>query len=105
MPDRRTSPPTTAERLGRMLVVVPYLVRHPGTSVAEAATEAGLAVEDRIELTLGGDGELVAAAQAFEEQVGAETLAVSIAYGDADQGQPATIEGRELRVGVVRAGG
>lgn len=29
--------PTTAERLGRMLVIVPYLVRHPGTDVAEAA--------------------------------------------------------------------
>ena len=38
MPERRTSPPTTAERLGRMLVVVPYLVRHPGTSVADAAS-------------------------------------------------------------------
>ena len=33
MPERRDVAPTTAERLGRMLVVVPYLVRHPGTSV------------------------------------------------------------------------
>ena len=38
MPERRAAPPTTAERLGRMLVVVPYLVRHPGTSVTEASS-------------------------------------------------------------------
>ena len=37
MPERRGVVPTTAERLGRMLVVVPYLVRHPGTSVTEAS--------------------------------------------------------------------
>lgn len=29
--------PTTAERLGRMLVIVPYLVRHPGTRLEAAA--------------------------------------------------------------------
>ncbi len=28
----RASPPKTAERLGRMLVIVPYLVQHPGSS-------------------------------------------------------------------------
>lgn len=28
---------TTAERLGRMLVIVPYLVQHPGTTLDEAA--------------------------------------------------------------------
>ena len=33
----RVSPPKTAERLGRMLVVVPYLVQHPGSSIAEVA--------------------------------------------------------------------
>jgi proteasome accessory factor C len=37
MPERRRSP-TTAERLGRMLVIVPYLIQHPGTSVAAAST-------------------------------------------------------------------
>jgi proteasome accessory factor C len=36
MPDRRRSP-TTAERLGRMLVIVPYLVQHPGTSLTDAS--------------------------------------------------------------------
>ena len=34
----RASPPKTAERLGRMLVIVPYLVQHPGSSIADVAT-------------------------------------------------------------------
>jgi proteasome accessory factor C len=39
MPDTpRTSPPKTADRLGRMLVIVPYLVRHPGSSLAEVGS-------------------------------------------------------------------
>jgi len=33
----RRTPPKAAERLRRLLVVVPYLVRHPGTGVSEAA--------------------------------------------------------------------
>lgn len=37
MPDRR-KPPTTAERLGAMLAIVPYLVKHPGTTIEDAAT-------------------------------------------------------------------
>lgn len=38
MPDRRrASPPRTADRLGRMLVIVPYLVRHQGASVGDVA--------------------------------------------------------------------
>ncbi|MEX0984216.1 MAG: WYL domain-containing protein [Actinomycetota bacterium] len=37
MPERKRTVPTTAERLGRILVVVPYLVKHPGTTLGEAA--------------------------------------------------------------------
>src|SRR5207247_7270835 len=37
MPERLRSP-TTAERLGRMLVIVPYLVQHPGTGLEAAST-------------------------------------------------------------------
>ena len=32
----------TSERLGRLLVIVPYLVRHPGTTLAEAARVFGV---------------------------------------------------------------
>ena len=41
MPELRRSA-TTAERLGRMLVIVPYLVQHPGTSLASAAEIFGV---------------------------------------------------------------
>lgn len=38
MPEgRRASPPRTADRLGRMLVIVPYVVRHPGTALGDVA--------------------------------------------------------------------
>lgn len=41
MPERRRSA-TTAERLGRMLVIVPYLVQHPGTTLDEASALFGV---------------------------------------------------------------
>jgi proteasome accessory factor C len=40
--ERRRSVPKTSERLGHMLVVVPYLVQHPGTSLPEVAALFGL---------------------------------------------------------------
>lgn len=43
MPEgRRRKAATTAERLGRMLVVVPYLVQHPGTSLSDASALFGV---------------------------------------------------------------
>ena len=81
------------------------LAREVVHAVQNARKQAGLAVEDRIELTLGGADELVDAARAFEQQVAAETLAVSVAYGDSAYGQPASIEGRELSIAVARVGG
>jgi proteasome accessory factor C len=42
MPDRRRAPSRTSERLGRMLTVVPYLVRHDGTRLDEAADLFGV---------------------------------------------------------------
>jgi proteasome accessory factor C len=37
VPDRTRSVPKTAERLGRMLAIVPYLVQHPGSALGEVA--------------------------------------------------------------------
>ena len=37
MADRKGRPPRTAERLGRMLVIVPYVVQHPGSELSEVA--------------------------------------------------------------------
>ncbi|HEY8018124.1 MAG TPA: WYL domain-containing protein [Actinomycetota bacterium] len=46
MPDRpRRGAPKTADRLGQMLVVVPYLVQHPGSRLGEVAALFGMASE------------------------------------------------------------
>ena len=42
MPGEGRRATRTSERLGRLLVVVPYLVRHPGTTLAEAARVFGV---------------------------------------------------------------
>ena len=68
-----------------------------------ARKAAGLRVEDRISLTLTGDAELLEAARAHEPYVTGETLATALAY-DGAGGEPTEIEGRELRIGVERAG-
>jgi isoleucyl-tRNA synthetase len=74
-------------------------------AVQNARKATGLAVEDRIALTLGGDESLLDVARAFEEHVAGETLAVRVAYDGEDAGgEPARIEGRELRIGVARTG-
>jgi isoleucyl-tRNA synthetase len=79
------------------------LAREVVHAVQAARKAAGLNVEDRISLTLGGDDELLAAARAHEGYVAGETLATALDYDGADGGQPATIEGRELRIAVAPA--
>ena len=88
-------------------------------AVQNARKEAGLDVEDRIALALGGDAGLLEAVRAHEGYVTGETLATSLQLmragektsvpshettGDgADAAARADIEGRELRITVVRA--
>ena len=79
------------------------LAREVVHAVQATRKAAGLKVEDRISLTLGGDPELIQAARAYETYVTGETLATSVAYDGAEAGEPADIEGRELRVAVARA--
>ncbi len=79
------------------------LAREVVHAIQNARKAAGLAVEDRIALTLGGDDVLLAAARAHEPYVTGETLATRVEYLDNGAGQPATIEGRELRIAVARA--
>ena len=78
------------------------LAREVVHAVQNARKYAGLEVEDRIELRLGGDDELLAAAREYERYVSGETLARSVAYGDGDDANAATIEGRELLIGLAR---
>jgi proteasome accessory factor C len=46
MPERRrAAPPRTADRLVRMLLIVPYLVQHPGSELGEVASAYGVKPE------------------------------------------------------------
>ena len=71
-------------------------------AVQAARKDAGLDVEDRIALTLGGDGELLEAARAHEEYVSRETLATSLVIDGHEGGASAEIEGRRLLIAVER---
>jgi isoleucyl-tRNA synthetase len=79
------------------------LAREIVHAVQNARKAAGLQVEDRIELALGGDAELLAAARDHEAYIAQETLARSVGY-DADSGTEAAIEGRRLIVSLRRVG-
>jgi isoleucyl-tRNA synthetase len=77
------------------------LAREVVHAVQAARKNAGLHVEDRISLGLGGDPELIDAARIHEGYVARETLALSTAY-DTPDGEVFEIEGRELRISVER---
>ena len=78
------------------------LAREVVHAVQAARKGAGLNVEDRIALRLGADDELTEAVRAHESYVSAETLATSLDL-DAADGEPATIEGHELRISVEKS--
>jgi isoleucyl-tRNA synthetase len=79
------------------------LAREIVHAVQIARKEAGLEITDRIDLTLGGDPELIAAAEAHQTYLAAEVLATSMAYdGDAD-GTSTQIDGRSLSISVSRS--
>jgi isoleucyl-tRNA synthetase len=81
------------------------LAREIVHAVQNARKDAGLAVEDRIELVLGGDEKLLAAARAHEEHIAAETLASELAIDTATtDGSEARIEGQELRIKLEKSG-
>ena len=70
-------------------------------AIQNARKATGLAVEDRIALTLGGDEDLLDVARAFEAHVAGETLAVEVVYdgdgvgrGGAHRGPRAAHRGR-----------
>jgi isoleucyl-tRNA synthetase len=79
------------------------LAREIVHAVQGARKAAGLAVEDRISLVLGGDEELLGAARVHEGYLAGEVLAVSVAFDGASSGTSASIDGRELRIAVARA--
>ena len=70
-------------------------------AVQNARKQSGLDVSDRIELRLGGDAELLEAAREHQSYIAGETLAAGVDYdGPGPDAIAATIDGRELRIGV-----
>src|SRR4051794_22349388 len=80
------------------------LAREIVHAVQNARRDAGLDVTDRIELVLGGDAELLEAARAHESYLAGETLATAVSYDGEVAGAATEIEGRDLRIGLERAG-
>jgi isoleucyl-tRNA synthetase len=80
------------------------LAREAVHAVQGARKSAGLNVEDRIALELGGSAELLDAVRAHEDYVAGETLAVATSYDGAD-GERASIDGLELLIRVERTTG
>ncbi|HWK26544.1 MAG TPA: isoleucine--tRNA ligase [Solirubrobacter sp.] len=74
------------------------LAREIVHAIQNARKGAGLQVEDRIELALGGDAELLDAARAHQAYVARETLATAVGYDGG--GEPVQIEGRDLTIAV-----
>jgi isoleucyl-tRNA synthetase len=77
------------------------LAREVVHAIQAARKSAGLNVEDRISLTLGGDEELLEAVRAHETYVTGETLATNLSY-DGATGAAAEIEGKALTIAVER---
>jgi isoleucyl-tRNA synthetase len=79
------------------------LAREVVHAVQAARKDAGLNVEDRIALRLGGDEKLLEAARSHEDYVAGETLATEVSYDGARSGAAeAKIEGLRLLISVSR---
>jgi isoleucyl-tRNA synthetase len=79
------------------------LAREIVHAIQAARKGAGLQVEDRIVLVLGGADELLEAAGEHEAYVARETLAVSVSYDGAADVEPVSIEGLALHIAVQKA--
>ncbi len=77
------------------------LAREIVHAVQNARKAAGLDISDRIELRLGGDDDLLAAARAHEPYIAGEVLATAVAY-DAAEIAPVRVDGRDLRIALSR---
>jgi isoleucyl-tRNA synthetase len=78
------------------------LAREIVHAVQIARKDAGLEITDRIALTLTGDDDLLAAAQAHQDYLAKEVLATTVSYDGSDDGATAKIDGKELSIGVTR---
>ena len=79
------------------------LAREIVHAIQNARKSAGLQVEDRISLLLGGASELLEAAREHQDYVARETLATSVDFDGAHGVEPVKIEGHPLHIAVTRA--
>ncbi len=77
------------------------LAREIVHAVQNARKAAGFDISDRIELSLGGDEELLVAAHEHELYVTGEVLATSVSY-DAAESAPVRVDGRDLHIHVAK---
>jgi isoleucyl-tRNA synthetase len=77
------------------------LAREIVHAVQNARKAAGLDISDRIELSLGGDEELLTAAREHEPYVTGEVLATAVSYDAADSA-PVPFDGRDLHIRVAK---
>lgn len=82
------------------------LAREIVHAVQNVRKDSGLAVEDRIELQLGGDESLLAAAREHQQYLADETLATVLEIGTApeDDGALVQIESLDLRIKLAKQG-
>ncbi|MGI8802494.1 MAG: isoleucine--tRNA ligase [Solirubrobacteraceae bacterium] len=79
------------------------LAREIVHAVQAARKAAGLDVVDRISLALGGDPDLLAAARDHDDYIAGETLATALSIDGIRDGEPVTVDGRELVIALRRA--
>ncbi|MFM9164105.1 MAG: isoleucine--tRNA ligase [Solirubrobacterales bacterium] len=79
------------------------LAREVVHAIQNARKAAGLAVEDRISLTLGGDAELLDVVREHEELVAGEALATEVTLAADAAGEATAIDGRDLVIAVEKA--
>jgi isoleucyl-tRNA synthetase len=79
------------------------LAREIVHAVQNARKAAGLKITDRIDLTLAGDPDLLAAAQAHQDYLTNEVLAISVSFDGESNDAVAKIDGRDLKIRVSRA--
>jgi isoleucyl-tRNA synthetase len=78
------------------------LARELVHAVQNARKDAGLEITDRIELSLSGDQELLAAAREHQSYLSGEVLATSLDFDDASEGAVTEIDGRQLQIALSR---
>jgi isoleucyl-tRNA synthetase len=80
------------------------LAREVVRAIQHARKEAGLNVEDRIVLELGGDDVVLQSAREHSDYIAGEVLAIELSFNGAAAGSVVEVKGRELRIQLERAG-